>query len=176
MCKTGSGFLTQTDAHMPVTTNSHSQMIADAGIRESGPGQRINIVKYEYIAPDGNFLAPPEEWRFTLDQDILPAWWAEEMGAHEARAFVAMEKWWREKFTENEDGLWHCEGPLYVDGNIHEGLGKLASIGGYFDARSAQSFEGLGKLASIGGDFYVGSDKKRAIVDAILKANAEVPV
>ena len=138
MCKTGSGFLTRTAEYMPTNTNSHSEMIASSGVRESGPGQRINVLKYEFVAPEGNFLAPPGDWLFTVEQDVLPGWWTDDPVVGEARAFAALERWWREKFVENAEGAWHCEGSLHIDGQPHEALSLLAQCG-YIYAGNAES-------------------------------------
>ena len=171
MCKTGSGFLTETDAYMPVNTNSHSKMIAASGVRESGPGQRINIVKYEYVAPGGNFFAHPNEWRFTLDQDLLPEWWSDDPAANEARAFTALECWWREKFVQGDGGLWHCEGPLYIEGPVHQELNKLTTSG-FIDARSAQSLDGAFPALTTSGDIYAGSAQRKQLLAQIAKRQA----
>jgi hypothetical protein len=154
MCKTGSISATATDERMSLLYDSHSRLIADAGWRESGPGDRFNVLNGEFIPPHGNWLATPDDWAFVIDeaQKEVPGWWQDDPHGQEQRLRCRFERWLAEKFQVLEGGLWVCNGPLQIT-TVHECLEALTESGD-IDAPSATNFSAPALTES--GDIYAG--------------------
>jgi len=82
MCTFVSIVLTKDNAFWALHDN-HSQIIADNKLVETVAG-RVTLVRIELTPPNNNYSAPLDQWRYRVDQDLLPEWY--EPDATEERA------------------------------------------------------------------------------------------
>ena len=96
MCKMKSMILTQDKVFCP-DYDSHSDMLIELGIKDN---KRVpDFVKIEITPPDGDMRRPPEEWRYSVDQDELPPWYVQEID--EPRCRKSLVDWYAAHvFTE----------------------------------------------------------------------------
>ena len=73
-----------------MNTDSHEDIITEHGLSQDGV-RGPNILRVEITPPDGDFSAPATEWRYKLDQDIMPPW--HDAAEDEKRARVALTEW-----------------------------------------------------------------------------------
>jgi hypothetical protein len=96
MCKPASFIVTHGNrAHWSVTTDSHHEIIAEHGLRETDARGDIALVPVEVTPPDGNLSLPLSKWSFAVDfaghSRDLPEWWDEEKAEKACRA--ALKDW-----------------------------------------------------------------------------------
>jgi hypothetical protein len=74
--------------------DSHTNMLEELKIKDTGENAEKLFVRAELIPKDDDMFSPIEEWRFKVDQDIIPEWFVEE---HEkSRVVSAVTEWAKE--------------------------------------------------------------------------------
>jgi len=95
-------------------SDSHEDIIEEHKLHECDATHRVQICRVEITPPDGKFDAPPEEWQFKVDQDLLPEWWDREDA--ETRTRAALPVWIEAKvFTTGEHKI--SKGTVYAYGS-----------------------------------------------------------
>jgi hypothetical protein len=71
-------------------TDSHEDIIAEHNLHQDGV-RGPNVLRVEVTPPNGDFSTDSSEWKYRLDQDIMPAWHDAEKD--ETRARLALKDW-----------------------------------------------------------------------------------
>ena len=90
MCNPASFVLTKTNVFWSTKTQSHSDIIEEFQLHETG-AKGVNIVKVEITPENSNYSLPIEKWDYRVDQDILPDWYDE--SECETRTRKALIEW-----------------------------------------------------------------------------------
>ena len=122
MCHPASIVMTKDRDFWSMKTDSHSEIIAEFKLCESIRNKSAAtaescLVKVELTPPTENaFGAPLKQWRFKIDQDIVPKWF--DPKKHEARARQALKEWHKARvFTSGVHEV--LEGSFFAVGTAH---------------------------------------------------------
>jgi hypothetical protein len=129
MCTFASIVLTKDNAFWALHDN-HSQIIADNKLVETVAG-RVTLVRIELTPPNNNYSAPLDQWRYRVDQDLLPEWYepdATEERARRAFCELAAKRILREGKHEV------CEGSYVVVDNATVTADGRATVTAYDSA------------------------------------------
>ena len=112
MCNKASLVLTEKEVFFSKTSDSHSKIILEHKLHEFGV-RGANILKVEVTPPSRNYKLPFDQWRFEIDQDILPDW--HDPIRDKERAFKALSEWVQYHFIrEGTIDLSGIEDPSFV--------------------------------------------------------------
>jgi len=75
MCQPASFVITKKQVFWSKTTEGHSDIIEEFGLKEKDVRGNITLVRIEIVPPDGNYKLPFSKWEYHLDQDLLPKWY-----------------------------------------------------------------------------------------------------
>ena len=94
MCKPASFIVTKDKVFWSKRTDSHSEIIKEHNLCESGV-RGVNVVPVEITPPKDDLSLPLKQWKFCVDfADILrelPEWWDQEK--HEAMCRLELKEW-----------------------------------------------------------------------------------
>ena len=90
MCQLKSGIILKDRVFVP-EYNSHTDMLEELGIKDTQANAEKLFVRAELLPPDGDVFKPVDEWKFHVDQDIIPDWFIEEVD--EERMVEAVKEW-----------------------------------------------------------------------------------
>ena len=104
----------------PDCSESHEDIIEKAGLRERNVRGEYTFCRVEVTPVDRNYELPLEEWRFTLDQDVTPAWW--DVDKAEKCCRVALAEWAKAKIVrrgETRESITEGKHLTYVGGTVN---------------------------------------------------------
>lgn len=90
MCNPASFVLTKDRVFWSKQSNSHEDIIEENGLSADG-ARGLNILRVEIVPLDFNYSLPIKQWRYKIDQDILPTWANSE--EDEKRTRLALKQW-----------------------------------------------------------------------------------
>ena len=130
MCQLKSGILLKDRVFIP-DYDSHENMLKELKIEDTEDNAKRLFVRAELVPPDDNVFTPVSEWKYRVDQDILPDWYVPEVDEKRMRDAVA--EWAKEhihigeKIEEITSGLhWIKDGTVGVIG----GSAEIRDLGG----------------------------------------------
>ena len=110
MCRFKSGILLKDRVYIS-DGDSHSDMLEELGIADTWQNAERVFVRAELYPEDGDVFSPIDQWKWNVDQDILPEWYVEE---YEKQRFVeAVKKWAEQHIIISQDGLKLTTGKSY---------------------------------------------------------------
>ena len=110
MCRFKSGILLKDRVYIS-DGDSHSDMLEELGIKDTQQNAERVFVRAELYPEDGDVFSPIDQWRWNVDQDILPDWYVEE---YEKQRFVeAVKKWAEQHIFIGQNGLRLTTGKSY---------------------------------------------------------------
>ena len=84
MCQFKSGIILKNRVVLaPEGNESHSDLLESLGIKDTHMNATKTFVRAELIPEDGNKYADISEWKYRVDQDIVPDWYEEDPGRYE---------------------------------------------------------------------------------------------
>ena len=87
MCKFKSGIILKGKVVLaPKGNESHQALLKSLGIEDNFQNAARRFVRVELIPPNGwnwNKTAPIEQWKYNVDQDIVPDWYEEDPQKYE---------------------------------------------------------------------------------------------
>ena len=85
MCKFKSGIILKGKVVLaPKGNESHQALLESLGIEDNFQNAARRFVRVELIPPNGgNKAAPTEQWKYNVDQDIVPDWYEEDPQKYE---------------------------------------------------------------------------------------------
>gem|GEM_PF-6116127 len=117
MCEPASFIVGKHNVWWSKHTDSHTAIREEHKIKENTDQFRIGTVGVEITPPDGDFNAPPKEWTFRVDQDLLPDWW--DVKSAEARVRAILPDWIKANVVlRGETRSKHSYGRLFVAGGV----------------------------------------------------------
>ena len=104
MCQMKSGIILKDRIFIP-DYDSHTDMLAELGISDTRQNAERLFIRAELLPPNGDVdvFAPIEEWRFHVDQDILPDWYVEQVDKD--RMIAAVKEWAKDRIHVGVDNL-----------------------------------------------------------------------
>lgn len=127
MCKFKSGIILKGSVALtPIYNESHSALLRIKGINDTDSNARKVFVRAELIPPKGDILSDVNDWKYNVDQDIVPDWYEDDPAKYE-NDFREAVKEWRDKEIfdicgvpctkikeENGYAYYHICKPLFV--------------------------------------------------------------
>ncbi len=102
MCRFKSGILLKDRVYIG-DGDSHSDMLEELGIADTQQNAERVFVRAELYPEDGDVFSLIDQWKWNVDQDILPDWYVEE---YEKQRFAeAVKKWAEQHIFIGRDGL-----------------------------------------------------------------------
>lgn len=163
MCKFKSGIILKDRVFIP-DYDSHEDMLKELKIEDTEDNAKRLFVRAELTPPDKNVFTPVSEWKYRVDQDILPEWYVPEVDEKRMRDAVA--EWAKEhihigkKIKEITSGLhWIKDGTVGVIGGSAEirALFGSAKVGSVCDTAEVGYVYGFAEVGSVYGSAKVGS-------------------
>lgn len=88
MCQLKSGILLKDRVFIP-DYDSHEDMLGELKIKDTEENEKRLFVRAELIPPNDDVFTPVSEWKYRVDQDILPDWYVPEVDEKRMRDAVA---------------------------------------------------------------------------------------
>jgi hypothetical protein len=123
MCDFVSGILTRTRVLYSETSDSHTDILKECGIRDLDLVP--DFVKFELTPPNDGDWDDPGNWNFVVDQDNLPSWFEPAQDAPRARTMLLR------KFPEGFKKGLSVPGNLYLVGITKLSGPTRLSAGGF---------------------------------------------
>ena len=102
MCNFKSGIILKNRVILaPEGNESHSNLLESLGIKDNHMNASKTFVRAELIPKDNNKMTDIKEWRYKVDQDIVPDWYEKDPERYEKEFREAVEKYmkdWKKKF------------------------------------------------------------------------------
>ena len=102
MCKFKSGIILKSKVVLaPEGNESHSDLLESLGIEDNYMNASKTFVRVELIPKNNNKMSDVKEWRYKVDQDIVPKWYERDPERYEHEFRDAVEKYteeWKKKF------------------------------------------------------------------------------
>ena len=102
MCKMKSAIILKDRIFIP-DYDSHSDMLKELGIEDTGKNAAMLFVRAELSPKNGDVFTPIDEWIFKVDQDIKPDWFVESY--EKERMIQAVKEWAKNRLHIGVDGL-----------------------------------------------------------------------
>ena len=90
MCKLKSAIILKDSVFIP-DYDSHSKMLKELQIKDTRSNAERLFVRAELYPKDGDVFSPIDQWKFNVDQDIVPDWYV--AGYDEERMRAAVKDW-----------------------------------------------------------------------------------
>ena len=90
MCKLKSAIILKDSVFIP-DYDSHSKMLKELQIEDTRSNAERLFVRAELYPKDGDVFSPIDQWKFNVDQDIVPDWYV--AGYDEERMRAAVKDW-----------------------------------------------------------------------------------
>lgn len=104
MCNFKSGLIFKNKVVLtPIYNESHSALLTSLNIEDSHMNASKTFVRAELIPKDGNKatdVSEWSEWKFKVDQDIVPDWYEEDAGRYEDEFRNEVKAWINENFIK----------------------------------------------------------------------------
>ena len=102
MCNFKSGIILKNKVVLaPEDNESHSDLLESIGIEDNHMNATKTFVRAELIPKNNDKMTDVKEWRYKVDQDIVPDWYEKDPERYEKEFRDAVEKYmeeWRKKF------------------------------------------------------------------------------
>lgn len=102
MCNFKSGIILKNKVVLaPEDNESHSDLLESIGIEDNHMNATKTFVRAELIPKTNDKMTDVKEWRYKVDQDIVPDWYEKDPERYEKEFRDAVEKYmeeWRKKF------------------------------------------------------------------------------
>ena len=90
MCKLKSAIILKDSVFIP-DYDSHSKMLEELQIEDTRSNAERLFVRAELYPENGDVFSPIDQWKFNVDQDIVPDWYV--AGYDEERMRAAVKDW-----------------------------------------------------------------------------------
>lgn len=119
MCRFKSGIITKSGVTLaPIYNDSHSRLLESMGIADNQINAMKMFVRAELTPPNNNKTIDVDEWKYVVDQDIVPDWYEEDAKRYEDEMREAVKDWMNKHFSvicgkccvkikEDEKGLYY---------------------------------------------------------------------
>ncbi len=112
MCQFKSGIILKSRVVLaPEGNESHSDLLESLGIEDNHMNATKTFVRAELIPKDDNKYSDINEWKYRVDQDIVPDWYEEDPDRYEQEFRDTVEKYmeeWKKNFKFICGYYWTC--------------------------------------------------------------------
>lgn len=107
MCQFKSGIIFKNRVVVaPVYNESHSALLTQLGIEDNYENAARKFVRAELVPKNGDRALDPKEWKYIVDQDVLPDWYSEDPGRYEGEFREAVEDYAKEHIVIMAGEAW----------------------------------------------------------------------
>lgn len=100
MCRFKSGIILKNKVVLaPEGNDSHSDLLESLGIEDSHLNASKTFVRAELIPKDDNKATDVKQWKYKVDQDIVPDWYEEDPDRYEQEFRDAVSEYMKERIT-----------------------------------------------------------------------------
>ena len=83
MCQFKSGIILKNKVVVaPIYNDSHSALLNQLGIEDDYENAAQKFVRAELVPKNGDRALDPKEWKYIVDQDVVPDWYSEDPGRY----------------------------------------------------------------------------------------------
>ena len=119
MCRFKSGIILKNKVVLaPMYNDSHSRLLESMGIEDTRENAMRKFVRAELVPPNNDKTADIKNWKYRVDQDIVPDWYEEDSERYEDEMREAVADWMGKhfvnicekscvKFKEDENGSYY---------------------------------------------------------------------
>ena len=171
MCKMKSAIILKDRIFIP-DYDSHSDMLKELGIEDTGKNAAMLFVRAELSPKNGDVFTPIDEWIFKVDQDIKPDWFVESY--EKERMIQAVKEWAKNRLHIGVDGLEINSGEnhyikdcknIVICGNARIScVYGSASISDVYGSASISRVYGSASISRVYGSATIGDVKGKAVV------------
>lgn len=99
MCEFKSGIIFKNRVELtPIYNESHSALLRKLDIEDSHLNAKKMFVRAELSPKNGDKTTDVADWKFKVDQDIVPDWYEQDSGRYEEEFRNAAKEWMKNKF------------------------------------------------------------------------------
>ena len=102
MCKLKSAIILKDSVFIP-NYDSHSKMLEELQIEDTKNNAERLFVRAELYPENGDVFSPIDQWKFNVDQDIVPDWYV--AGYDEERMRNAVKEWAKNRIHIGENNI-----------------------------------------------------------------------
>ena len=177
MCKLKSAIILKDRVFIP-DYDSHSKMLEELKIKDTEENAERLFVRAELYPENGDVFSPIDQWKFNVDQDIVPDWYV--AGYDEERMRNAVKEWAKNRIHIGENNIRidcgenhyikDCQNVVIYDSASISKVCGSASIG---EVCGSASISKVCDSAVISSSQYGWKNKEKLIVsgDATFKDN-----
>ena len=173
MCRFKSGIILKDRVFIP-DYDSHENMLKELKIEDTEDNAKRLFVRAELVPPNDDVFAPVSEWKYHVDQDILPDWYVAEVDEQRTREAVA--EWAKEhihvgekieKINSGTHWIKDCEVERIYGSAKIEAIYGSAKIGDICGSAKIEAIYGSAKIGDIYGSAEIGDIYGSAEIGAI---------
>lgn len=100
MCQFKSGIITKNRVTLaPMYNDSHSRLLESMGIEDTEKNAMRKFVRAELVPPNNDKTVDVSNWKYRVDQDIVPEWYENDSKRYENEMREAVSDWMKEHFV-----------------------------------------------------------------------------
>lgn len=100
MCQFKSGIILKNKVVLaPMYNDSHSRLLESMGIEDTRENAMRKFVRAELVPPNNDKTADIKNWKYRVDQDIVPDWYEEDPKKYEDEMREAVADWMNKHFA-----------------------------------------------------------------------------
>ena len=158
MCKLKSAIILKDSVFIP-DYDSHSKMLEELQIEDTKNNAERLFVRAELYPENGDVFSPIDQWKFNVDQDIVPDWYV--AGYDEERMRNAVKEWAKNRIHIGENNIRidcgenhyikDCQNVVIYDSASISKVCGSASIGEVYDSASIGEVYGSASIGYVCG-------------------------
>ena len=102
MCQLKSGIILKNRVFVP-EYDSHTEMLEELGIKDDYLNASKTFIRVELSPTDGDVFSDIDTWKLSVDQDIMPEWYDEDI--YKPQVVEAVKEWAKDHIHIGVDGL-----------------------------------------------------------------------
>ena len=115
MCRFKSGIILKNKVVLaPDGNDSHSDLLESLGIKDNNINAMTKFIRAELVPKDGNKATDVNDWKFVVDQDIVPDWYEKDSKRYENEFREVVRDYLKDRFAIICGRAWT---PIKRDGN-----------------------------------------------------------
>ena len=147
MCKLKSAIILKDSVFIP-DYDSHSKMLKELQIKDTRSNAERLFVRAELYPKDGDVFSPIDQWKFNVDQDIVPDWYV--AGYDEERMRAAVKDWAKSHIHIGENDITiNCGSNHYIKDCKNVKVCGSASISKVCDSASISKVCGSASISDV---------------------------
>ena len=155
MCKLKSAIILKDSVFIP-DYDSHSKMLEELQIEDTKNNAERLFVRAELYPKDGDVFSPIDQWKFNVDQDIVPDWYV--AGYDEERMRAAVKDWAKSYIHIGENNITiNCGSNHYIKDCKNVTVCGSASISKVYGSASISEVCDSASISEVYGSAIISS-------------------